>query len=380
VTPASANVGLPRGLIVLLTLASSFIFVAGLKAFSGTVGPTFLALVVIVVLFPIQGALTRRGAPGWLAMAVLVVASFGVIVLTLGSVAWAAVELVNLLRGDKYESELSAAQADLTELANRFGVTGDDLDSIIDGIDLGSVAGQLTSALSGALGVLSALGLMSLTMIFLVMDATKFNRSLASVANDKPDVVAALRKFASATRSYFVVATTFGLIVAVIDVVALLIIGIPLALVWGVLAFITNFIPNVGFVLGVIPPALLAYLQGGWQLALWVIVVYSVINVIIQTVIQPKFVGNAVGLSVTLTFVSLIFWSWVIGPLGALLAVPLTLLVKALLVDIDPTTQWAAPLISLAGEQKSDAVHVSSDDQVDPEQPVNDGPTNAELE
>jgi predicted PurR-regulated permease PerM len=303
-----------------------------------------------------------------------------VIVLTLGSVAWAAVELVNLLRGDKYESELSAAQADLTELANRFGVTGDDLDSIIDGIDLGSVAGQLTSALSGALGVLSALGLMSLTMIFLVMDATKFNRSLASVANDKPDVVAALRKFASATRSYFVVATTFGLIVAVIDVVALLIIGIPLALVWGVLAFITNFIPNVGFVLGVMPPALLAYLQGGWQLALWVIVVYSVINVIIQTVIQPKFVGNAVGLSVTLTFVSLIFWSWVIGPLGALLAVPLTLLVKALLVDIDPTTQWAAPLISLAGEQKSDAVHVSSDDQVDPEQPVNDGPTNAELE
>ncbi|MFT6393397.1 MAG: putative PurR-regulated permease PerM, partial [Ilumatobacter sp.] len=174
-TPASANVGLPRGLIVLLTLASSFVFVAGLKAFSGTVGPAFLALVVIVVLFPIQGALTRRGAPGWLAMAVLVVASFGVIVLTLGSVAWAAVELVNLLRGDKYESELSAAQADLTELANRFGVTGDDLDSIIDGIDLGSVAGQLTSALSGALGVLSALGLMSLTMIFLVMDATKFN-------------------------------------------------------------------------------------------------------------------------------------------------------------------------------------------------------------
>lgn len=353
-SPPSASAGLPRGLIVLLTLAASFVFVAGLKAFSGTVGPVFLALVVVVVLFPIHGAFTRRGAPGWLAMSALLVGSFGVIVVVLGSVAWAAVALVDLLREDKYVGELSAAQAELTDLASRFGITGSDLDSVIDGIDVGSVAGQLTSALSGVLGVLSALSLVALTLIFLVMDASKFDRSLASVAKNKPEVVRALRNFAAATRSYFVVATIFGLIVAVIDVVALLIMGIPLALVWGVLSFITNYIPNVGFVLGLVPPALLAYFQGGWQLALWVIVIYSVINVIIQTVIQPKFVGDAVGLSATLTFVSLIFWSWVIGPLGALLAVPLTLFVKALLVDIDPTTQWAAPLISLAGGPPSD--------------------------
>ena len=77
-----------------------------------------------------------------------------------------------------------------------------------------------------------------------------------------------------------------------------------------------------------------------------VIVVYCVLNVVIQTVIQPKFVGDAVGLSTTLTFVSLVFWTWVIGPLGALLAIPLTLLAKALLIDIDPTAQWLRPLIS----------------------------------
>ena len=82
-------------------------------------------------------------------------------------------------------------------------------------------------------------------------------------------MVGALRNFAATTRSYFVVATVFGLIVAVFDVVALLIIGIPLALVWGVLSFITNYIPNVGFVLGLIPPALPGFLDGGWQVALW---------------------------------------------------------------------------------------------------------------
>ena len=105
---------------------------------------------------------------------------------------------------------------------------------------------------------------------------------------------------------------------------------------------------NIGFVIGLIPPALLAFFEGGWKLSVYVIVTYLVINIVIQSVIQPKFVGDAVGLSTTLTFLSLIFWGWALGPLGALLAVPITLLAKALLVDIDPATRWAAPLIALS--------------------------------
>ncbi|GAA3159555.1 hypothetical protein GCM10020255_041930 [Rhodococcus baikonurensis] len=122
--------------------------------------------------------------------------------------------------------------------------------------------------------------------------------------------------------------------------------GIQLPVLWALLSFITNYIPNIGFVIGVIPPALLGLLQGGPWLMLWVIVVYSVINFVIQSIIQPKFVGDAVGLSVTMTFLSLVFWSWVLGALGALLAIPLSLLVKAVLLDIDPATRWADILIS----------------------------------
>jgi len=122
--------------------------------------------------------------------------------------------------------------------------------------------------------------------------------------------------------------------------------GIPLPILWGLLAFITNYIPNIGFVIGLIPPALLGLLQGGPKLMIAVILVYSVINVILQSVIQPKFVGDAVGLSVTLTFLSLVFWTWVIGPLGAILAIPLSLMAKALLVDIDPSTRWADVLLT----------------------------------
>ena len=344
----------PRGLIVLLTLAGAIIVVAGLHVMASVIGPLFLALTIVVVVSPIQGAMRRRGAPSWLAAIALALTAFGVLFAILLALGWAAIELAGLVTSDEYADDLATARGDLADLLERFGVTGEELQEVLDNLDLGAVAGQVTSALSGVLGVLSALGLLAFAMVFVVMDSERFESALGLVSSDRPRIVEAMRSFASSTRSYFVVSSIFGLIVAVFDVVALIVLGIPLALVWGVLSFITNFIPNIGFVIGLIPPALLALFTGGWQLSLWVIVIYSVVNVVIQSIIQPKFVGDAVGLSATLTFVSLIFWGWVIGPLGALLAVPLTLLAKALLVDIDPTTSWASPLITLQLPAESD--------------------------
>jgi predicted PurR-regulated permease PerM len=112
------------------------------------------------------------------------------------------------------------------------------------------------------------------------------------------------------------------------------------------LAFITNYIPNVGFVVGLVPPAILALLEGGPWLMLLVIAVYSVLNFLIQSVIQPKYVGESVGLSGSLTFLSLVFWGWTLGALGALLAVPLSLLAKSMLVDADPESRWLSNLLS----------------------------------
>jgi len=138
----------------------------------------------------------------------------------------------------------------------------------------------------------------------------------------------------------------FGLIVAALDAGALWLIGIPLPILWGLLSFITNYIPNIGFILGLIPPALLGLLEGGPGTLLLVIVVYGVLNFDVQTVIQPKFVGETADISVTVTMLALVFWGWVLGPLGALLAIPLTLLTKAVFVDIDPATRWIDALIT----------------------------------
>jgi AI-2 transport protein TqsA len=182
-------------------------------------------------------------------------------------------------------------------------------------------------------------------LLFLSIEAGGAGDRLASIGADRPMISEALGRFAWGTRQYLLVTTVFGLIVAVLDSVALALLGIPLAVTWGLLSFITNYIPNVGFIIGVVPPALLGLLTGGPQLMVIVIIVYSGINFVVQSIIQPRFIGDAVGLSGTVTFVALVFWAWLLGPLGAILAIPLTLLAKALLVDTDPRAKWADALL-----------------------------------
>jgi len=189
------------------------------------------------------------------------------------------------------------------------------------------------------------------------LDTVSFPSRLTSTTGERPAVVGALRSFAEGTRRYLLVSTVFGLIVATVDTLMLWALGVPLPLLWGLLSFITNYIPNVGFVIGLIPPALLGLLEGGPELMLTVILLYCVVNFVIQSVIQPKIVGDAVGLSATVSFLSLVFWAWVLGALGALLAIPLTLLTKGLLIDIDPSTQWLNKL--LAGGPAPESPRVS---------------------
>ena len=110
----------------------------------------------------------------------------------------------------------------------------------------------------------------------------------------------------------------------------------PGAFIWGLLAFVCSFIPNIGYFIAIIPPIIFGALVGGWPTVIAVIVVYGVINAVIQSVIQPRVVGKAVSLSQTITFFSVLFWAVVIGPIGAILAIPLTLLVRLMLVDTNP--------------------------------------------
>ena len=220
------------------------------------------------------------------------------------------------------------------------GVTQADIQKAISGIDKSSILSAAGALLDSIKGIFSSVFFLIVLVIFMGVDGSVFGDRMISRRPGREPVLTALGTFAAGTRKYFAVATIFGGIVAILDGAALIILGIPAAGLWALLAFVTNYVPNIGFLIGLVPPALLALLTGGPSLMITVIVVYCVLNFIIQSVLQPKFVGDAVGLTTTVSFLSLIVWAYLLGPIGAILAIPASLLFKALLVDVDPDAKW----------------------------------------
>ncbi len=333
---------LPRSLVMLLGAGAAVLVLAGVRSVAWLIGPVFLALMIVIAIAPVQNALLRRGWPAWLSTLVLVLLVTGVLVVFALVFVVSIARLAQLL--PQYADEAHKTLTSIENSLKGFGVDPGQLKSAVGSVDPAKLVPLIGTLLAGLSGLATSLVFLLCLMLFLSVEAGGVDQRLAAVAADRPQLETALRSFAQGTRSYLVVTAVFGLIVAVLDGGALWIIGVPLPVLWAVLSFLTNFIPNIGFVIGLIPPALLALLTGGVSEMLLVIAVYCVLNFVIQTVIQPRFIGDSVGLAMTTTFVALVFWAWLLGPVGALLAIPLTLLVKALLVDVDPTARWANAL------------------------------------
>lgn len=319
------------------------VVLAGVQATAWLLGPAFMALIIVIAVSPAQDWLRRHGWPGWattLVVVILVYAIlFGLALGIIGSVARLATEL------PKYASTAQGLVTSATARLAALGVGPEQLQQAAGSLDLGKLAGVLGALLSSIAGLASNFVFLLALLLFLSVEAGGMGDRFALIAQDRPKIIKALGHSAWGTRQYLLVTTVFGLIVAVLDSVALALLSIPLAVTWGLLSFITNYIPNVGFLIGVVPPALLGLLTGGPQLMVIVIIVYCAINFVVQSIIQPRFIGDAVGLSVTITFVALVFWAWLLGPLGAILAIPLTLMCKAILVDVDPQARWAEVLL-----------------------------------
>jgi AI-2 transport protein TqsA len=335
---------MPRGLVILLGTASAVVVVAGIRAAAWLVAPILLALVIVIVVSPVHRWLRSHGWPAWLATATLVTVVYGIFLTFVAVLVGSLVRLATLL--PEYTDRARALASDAAQMLTSRGVAPEQLGELARSVDPGRVLSSVGALLGSVAGVTTSVVFLLALLLFFSAETNGIDTRLAAVAHDRPRIRGALDGFATKTRRFLVVTTVFGLIVAVLDTVALMWLGIPLAVLWGLLAFVTNYIPSIGFILGVVPPALLALLGGGWGQTLAVLVLYGVINFVLQSLVQPRYVGDAVGLSTVLTFVSLIFWAWVLGPLGALLAVPATLLAMAVLVDIDPKAAWAAALLS----------------------------------
>ncbi|MDO5025205.1 MAG: AI-2E family transporter [Trueperella sp.] len=326
------------GLIFLGTLAMLTVAGVGLHSIQTVFGPIFLTLTLILAVRPLGQWMLRKNLPAGLASMTTMVVVLVLLVAMVGITIWSLTPVPDVLMG--YSSSFESTVNSALDLMDKLGMETEDFSTYLDDLNFNSIvswAWTIVDSLSSAGGFLM---LVVVAVFFITLDTTdtKVRGKIVRAANS--DLANALGGFERRVRHYWIISTVFGLIVAIIDGAVLQFMGIPLAWTWAYWAFVTNYVPNIGFIIGVIPPMLMGLLDQGWQTMIWVLVLYSVVNVIIQTFIQPKFTGDVVGLSPTVTFISLMLWTVIVGPLGSILAIPLTLFVKALLVDSDPQTRW----------------------------------------
>lgn len=349
-----------QGETIILTVAAIVVGCAGIYMLHDLLAPAFFALTLVITVRPIVALASRHHVPRPISAVGAIILIYAFVIGLFVALGVAIAQLIETLPG--YSGKFEAIWTQFQALLGRFGIDQSTLMSQASGmLDTSRIVTLAQGMLSQVTSFGSVLMIMALTVVFLMFDMSRIELRARALTILKPEIAAALAGFARAVRSYWLVSTIFGLIVAVLDVVALGILGVPMAVTWGVLSFITNYIPNIGFFIGLVPPALLALVDSGPWTALWVVVAYAALNFVIQTLIQPKFTGDAVGLNTTTTFLSLLFWAEVIGALGTILAIPLTLFVKALLIDSDPRSRWVSIFLS-AGDAP-----VRAPDEVEPE-------------
>jgi AI-2 transport protein TqsA len=334
---------LPLWLVVVLGVAGAAGALWGIHASRWILAPVVLAFVLTVVAHPLVAALERRRLPRAVAVAVAVLLVDGGLLAFGLALVVSFGQLATVL--PQYSTEWQQLLDGLRSTLTGLGIGPQQVQDMLHSLDLGSILSAAAGVLLRLGGSVAAMVLVLATVLFMTAEGAGLPERLADVPGTWR-LRSALGDFARNTRRYIVVTTIFGFLVAVVDTVALVLLGVPLALLWGLLSFLTNYVPNIGFFLGLVPPTLLALLVGGPRLALLVIVIYSLANFLLQSVLQPVFVGDAVGLSVTLSFLSVFVWTVVMGPLGAVLAVPLTLFVQAVLVGQDPERRWARTLLA----------------------------------
>lgn len=336
----SSDRGLSSSLRVLLTLAAAVIVIAGLSFAREVVGPIALAIVIVVICEPVRMPLMRRGMPSWLGSTVVIALAY-VILLAMGALLWFAGNQFARLIVDLTSDGQVARQLDVfVTWLDDVGFGQEATDAVTSLLAPANLLRVGQSVGGTVIAVATALFFVFAYIIFMAVDAARYRHAPAVFGATRSHVIGRITVLNRGIRRYYVVNAAFGAIVAIIDWLALWWMGVPAPIVWAILAFVTNFIPNIGFILGLVPPAILAYAVGDWPLLLGVIAVYCVANVVLQVLVQPKFVSDAVDLSLTLSFFSVIFWTFVIGPLGAILSIPLTLLVRALVLEGNPDALW----------------------------------------
>ena len=326
---------------VLITLAAFVIVAGGMRIAAPIVVPFLLAMFIAIIASPPLFFLQRRGVPKGLAMLLVIIV-----------IAMAAF-LITALMG-KSLSDFSAAvpayserlSQEMERVQLQLGQWGIEIPEearleIFDPSAIMRLAGTIFSSLRN---MLTNTFLIFMTVVFILLETSSIPVKLQQIAKNPQSAMAQLQTFAYNINRYVTIKTTLSLATGIIVAIWLQIIGVDYALLWGLLAFLLNYIPNIGSIIAAIPAVLVAFVQGGFQLAMLTAAGYLVVNIVIGNLLEPRIMGRGLGLSTLVVFVSLIFWGWILGPVGMLLSVPLTMMIKVVL-ESNTETAWIGVLL-----------------------------------
>jgi predicted PurR-regulated permease PerM len=328
----------------LLTLASLVVVIAGLKAAAVFFLPLLLALFLTILAFPLFTSLRRHRAPAWLAIAVTMLV-MAALVGMVGLVITISVEdLTEKL--PEYSDEARAATLRTIDWLedHRVTVPRQITTEALDPLEWGAIAQFVGSTFRGVATALSAFLLVLLTMVFMLWEAVIFPGKLRAAARSGPIDLERWTAIVQRVQRYLILKTLVSLATGALVTLLVWAVGLDFALFWGFLAFVLNYIPNVGSFLAALPAVLLSSIQLGGPRTVILAAGYLVINVVLGNLVEPAIMGRGLRMSPFAIFLALVFWGWLWGPLGMILSVPLTVSLKILLENTE-NLRWIALLL-----------------------------------
>lgn len=331
-----------------MVIAAIVIIIAGIREASDILIPFLLAVFIAVIGGPPAFWLKRKGVPYSLAVLSVVLVMLGI---GFGMGAVLSTSLNGFYQQiDSYKASLNQQMEALFVWLKGMGVHLD-WDLLREVVNPGEAMQLVATLLAGFGGVLTNAILITLTVVFILLETSGFPAKLRAAKGDPKASFHGFEEFTHAVKSYLAIKTIVSLATGVVAALWVFLLGLDFPLLWGLLAFLFNYVPTIGSILAAVPAVLLALIQLGPFPALLVAVGYLCINFAFGSVIEPRFMGRGLGLSTLVVFLSLVFWGWVLGPVGMLLSVPLTMTAKIGLESRDET-RWLAILL---GSEKSAA-------------------------
>lgn len=333
---------LPTTIKALLVCAALIIILAGIKAASSIVVPFLLSVFIAMASHPIIKWMSRYRIPKGISV-LLVILSIVVFGFMLAGLVGQSMNDFSA-KMPQYKAQLAQEFTWLVSQLEAFNIQINK-ELLVSYLDPGMAMNVASNLLSGLSGVLGNFLLILLTVIFMLLEADSIPQKVHIALDDPKMRMLQVDKVLASVKNYLVIKTVVSLGTGFCAGMLLWLLGVDHYFLWAVLAFLLNYVPNIGSAIAAVPAVLLALIQLGSATAGIVAIGYIAINMVMGNVIEPRYMGRGLGLSTLVVFLSLIFWGWLLGTVGMLLSVPLTMIVKIAL-ESNPDTRWIALLLS----------------------------------